>query len=338
MLWEEKFMNNKLKSLKNFERELSIAAGIVLMTIIFSLINPIFISWSNIKDIIDQATIYGLMGLGMSFAIISGGIDLSAGSILALVAVILAKMLAAGVSPIIAILVAIVFSAVLGLINGVIVTKMRIQPFIATMATMSLFRGIAYLITGGFPITSMPSAYRKLVYGSIALDMRSSVLILFAFAVITHIILKYTKTGNYIYAVGGNEDAANLSGVKCVLNRNIAYIICAIGSALAGIVLLAKLGTAEPTAGNGYELQAIAAVAIGGASMAGGRGTIIGTFLGAIMLTGLKVGLIVIGVDPFWQYIATGLVIVIAVYVEIVQSNIKNSQSGKKGLFRTGKS
>ena len=314
-----------LNKVKHYERELGLAIGIIIMVIIFTIINPIYISYGNIKDIIDQATIYGLMGLGMSFAIISGGIDLSAGSIVAVVAVVCAKLINAGVNIPIAIVLSLVLGSGLGLVNGLIVTKMYIQPFVATMATMSLFRGVAYLITGGFPVTGMPSSFRHLVYGKIFFNLRSSILIFFGFTIISHVILKYTRIGNYIYASGGNEEAANLSGVNIVKNRIIAYVLCAIGSALAGIVLLAKLGTAEPTAANTYELQAIAAVAIGGASMAGGRGTIIGTFIGALMLTGLKVGLVVVGVDPFWQYIATGAVIIVAVYIEIIQNRIKDN-------------
>ena len=324
-------MNKKKRftNIKNYERELTIAVGIVIMTIIFTIINPIFISWGNIKDIIDQATIYGLMALGMTFAIISGGIDLSVGSIVAIGAIICAMLINAGTSIAIAIIVSLIACGVLGVINGILITKMRIEAFVATLATLQLYRGVAYLATNGFPVTNMPDAFRDLIYGNIGLNLRSSILIFVVLAVITHIILKYTKTGNYVYAVGGNEDAAKLSGVSCDRTRIIGYTISGFCSGFAGLVLLAKLGTAEPTAATGYEVIAIAAVAVGGGSLSGGRGTIIGTMLGSIMLTGLKVGLVVSGVNPFWQFVATGLVIIVAVYMDVIQSNFSKSKIGR---------
>ena len=318
--------NNKaMKFIKTYEREMSVVIGIVLIGIIFTAINPLYISFNNIKDILDQASVYGLLGLGMAFAIISGGIDLSAGAVIALVGVFAGKMLVSGVNPWICILASLVMGGMIGCINGFIIAKMHLQAFVATMATQNIYRGIAYLFTGGFPISGLgdDNNFRDIIYGKIFLDMRASILIFVVVAIIAHIILKYTRFGTYVYAIGGNREAARLAGVKCEKIEILAYTVCGVCFGVASLIMNAKLGTAEATAGNGYELQAIAAVAIGGASMAGGRGTILGTFLGAILLTGLRVGLIVVGVNPYWQYVATGLVIVVAVYIEVIQSKLK---------------
>ncbi len=322
---------NRIRSfIKSYERELSVVLGIFLMGIIFTVFNPIYVSFGNIKDIVDQSSIYGVLALGMAFTIISGGIDLSAGAIVALVGVISAKMLVAGINPWLCIFASLIIGGAIGAVNGFLISKMHIQPFVATLATMNVFRGIAYLITEGFPVSNLDPAFRNIAYGKLPLGIRASILIFIIGAIATHIILKYTRFGTYVYAIGGNREAARLAGVKCEKIEILAYTLGGICFGLGAVILNAKLGTAEATAANGYELQAIAAVAIGGASMAGGRGTILGTFLGAILLTGLRVGLIVIGINPYWQYVATGLVIVVAVYIEVVQSKIKGSRNTKK--------
>jgi ribose transport system permease protein len=316
MLWEINTMNkiNKLQF-----REFGIIAALIIIIIVFTIINPIYISPGNIVDIIEYSTINGLMAIGITFTIITAGIDLSVGSTFAIVIVSVGYFLVNGINSVLSVILGIIMGFVLGIINGLFISRLKIQPFIATLGTMSMYRGIAYIITGGWPILDIPDNFRKMIDGDIVYNIPISVLILLVFAVICHVLLKYTPFGNYVYALGGNEEATRLSGVNIELNKTIAYGICGVGAALAGIVLLARLGTGEPTAGQGYELNAIAAAAIGGASLAGGRGSISGTLLGAILLSALKVGLVVVGVDAFWQYIATGAIIVIAAYFEIIQ-------------------
>jgi ribose transport system permease protein len=223
------------------------------------------------------------------------------------------------VPPAIAVPAGIALGIVIGLINGALVTRFKLQPFIATLATMSIFRGVAYIITGGWPVLDMPPSFRAMLDGDLLGAFPIAVIILLAFAAVGHVVLTRTKTGVYIFAIGGNEEATRLSGVNVARNKNIAYALCGIGAALAGMVMLARLGTGEPTAGQGYELNAIAAAAIGGTSLAGGKGSIIGTLLGALLLSALRVGLVVQGVDAFWQYIATGAIIAFAAYFEILR-------------------
>ncbi len=313
---------SKQKQKKAVFRELGIVVALVAMFIIFTLIDTSFISIYNVLDIVKQSTINGLLAIGITFAILTGGIDLSIGSIFAIVIVVTGKILVAGMNPILASLIGVGIGFGLGLINGTVVSKLKLQPFVATLGAMSIYRGVAYVITGGWPVLRIPRNFRQMIDGDIFSYVPVSIFILLGFAIICHIILKYTPFGSYIYAMGGNEEATRLSGVNVDKFKIFAYSMTGIGAALAGLVMLARLGTGEPTAGQGYELDAIAATAIGGASLAGGKGTVLGTLLGAILLSTLKVGLIVTGVDTFWQYIATGTIIVIAVYFEYIQSKL----------------
>ncbi|MBN2860367.1 MAG: ABC transporter permease [Sphaerochaetaceae bacterium] len=311
------------------QREFAIIVALFVMLIVFTIVDPIYISSGNLLDIIEQSTINGLLAIGITFAIITGGIDLSVGSTFAIVIVTVGNMLKAGVPPFVAVLIGLVLGYLLGVVNGLLVTQMRLQPFIATLGTMSVYRGIAYVITGGWPVLSMPSTYRKMLDGDLIGDIPVSVLILFAFAFVGYIYLKYLRAGMHLYAIGNNEEATRLSGVNVDRLKTMAYGVCGVGAALSGMILLARLGTGEPTAGQGYELNAIAAAAIGGTSLAGGKGSMLGTLLGAVLLSALKVGLIVAGVDTFWQFIATGLIIIIAAYFEIIQDKIQVAGYGR---------
>jgi len=246
--------------------------------------------------------------------------------VLAFIGVIVSNMAVARVNPIICILVGLILGLSIGAINGFIVVKMKLQPFVATLGTMTIFRGFAYVITKGFPIIKIPAEYRRIVDGLLFGGVRVSVFIFLAFSIICWIVLKETKFGNYVYAIGGNQEAARLSGVKVDRYRILIFAIGMLGTALAALIQLGKLGVGEASAGSGYELNAIAAVAIGGSSMAGGRGSILGTVLGALLFSALRIGLIVAGIEPFWQYVATGLVIIVATYGETIQSRFAEAR------------
>lgn len=308
---------------KLFSREASLIFAIIMMVIIFSAIEPIYLSGGNLLDIFDQTVINGLLAIGITYAIITGGIDLSIGSIFAVVIVITGDLLVRGMNPVLAITIGIALGFVLGVVNGLLITKLKLQPFIATLGTMSAYRGIAYIYTGGWPVLDIPDNFRSMLAGDVVKDVPVSVIILIAFTIVSHIVLKYTKLGTYIFAIGGNEEATKLSGVNVDRTKILTYALCGVGAALAGMILLARLGSGEPATGQGYELNAIAAAAIGGASLAGGKGNMIATLLGAILLSALKVGLVVVGVDSFWQYIATGAIIVVAAYSEVIQDKFK---------------
>ena len=299
-------------------REVTTLIALFLVVAVFSVLNTQYL-----VDILDQATINGLLALGITFVIITAGIDLSVGSVMAIVIVSVGYMLtSSGLPPVPALFAGLALGAAMGLINGLLVTHFKLQPFIATLATMSIFRGVAYIITGGWPVLDIPQDFRTMLDGDLFGTIPIAVVLLLAFAAIGHVILTRTRTGIYIFATGGNEEATRLSGVNVNRSKNIAYMLCGVGAALAGMVMLARLGTGEPTAGQGYELNAIAAAAIGGTSLAGGKGSIVGTLLGALLLSALRVGLVVQGVDTFWQYIATGAIIAFAAYFEIVRDRL----------------
>ena len=291
--------------------------------------NPAYFSVANISTIITQSVTYGLMGIGMTCVIITGGIDLSVGSVLALVACVAAQLAKAGLPIPIWIALCLVIGFGLGIINGFLISKLHLQPFVATMGTMSIYRGLAYVITGGYPVLSVPKSYRNVFNSTLAPNVSVSVLIFFVFAIVMTIVMKKTRLGSHIYAIGGNEDATRLSGVRVVFTKVMAYGIAMLGTTLAAMILVGRLGTGDPSTGQGYELDAIAAAAIGGTSMAGGRGNIFGTVLGAILFSALKCGLITMGVDTFYQFIVTGIVIVIAAYLEIIQNYFLQKKSSK---------
>ena len=292
-------MSNFVKSKK---RELVVIVAICIMACIFTILNPIYMTGKNFLSIMQQATINGILAIGMTYAIISGGIDLSIGCTFAIVIVTVGKMTVSGLNPVLEILLGILLGAAMGAINGLLITKMKLQPFIATLGTMSVYRGIAYVVTGGWPVLDIPDAFRTLLSKRISSlgGVNIYMFIFFAVAIVAGIVLAKTKFGNYIYAVGGNEEAAKLSGVNVDRAKIKAYAVTGVCAAIAGT------------------------------RMAGGKGTILGTVFGAILLAALKIGLIVLNVDTFWQYIVTGIIIIIAAYFEFIQEKFASIVAKKE--------
>ena len=315
---------------KRFSRELGIIIALIILMAVFGIIQPLYLTPMNLMDIVDQTVINGLMAVGITLVIITGGNDLSVGSTMAVVIVSVAKLLEVGVHPLAAMLGGFAIGFFLGWLNGILVAKMHLQPFIATMGMMSVYRGVAYLITGGWPVLNMPVQFRTMMDGDIFDVFPVSVVFLVLATAVAYILLRHTKFGTYLYSMGNNEEATRLSGVNVDFNKIMAYALCGVATALSGMVMLGKLGTGEPTAGTGYELNAIAAAAVGGTSLSGGKGSVVGTFFGAILLQALKVGLVVCGVDTFWQYIATGVIIIAAVYFDIIQGQLKDWSVSRK--------
>lgn len=310
------------KILSKFSREIGVLVALLILIIIFGILNPLYLTPKNLMDIVDQTVINGLLAMGMTMVIITGGIDLSIGASMAIVLVVVGKALAGGMNIYLASALGVALGGALGYFNGFLVTKMGLQPFIATLGTNSIYRGIAYLITGGWPVLNIPNNFRKLFDGNIVGNLSSSMVLFALVAVILHILLKHTKLGTYMYATGNNEEATKLSGVDVDKTKITAYVISGICVSLTAMVTLAKLGTGEPAAGQGYDSNAIAAAAVGGTSLAGGIGSVLGTVIGALLLQALKVGLVVMNVDTFWQYIATGIIIIAAVYFDIVKGKV----------------
>lgn len=307
-----------------YKREFVVLIATLAMCVVFTVLNKNFLNYSNFLTVLQQMVLNGILAVGMMFTIITGGIDLSVGCTYAITGIVVASCTVNyGMNPFLAILVGILIGAVLGAFNGFLINQLKLQPFIATLGTMSLYRGIAYVVTGGVPVTNVPTSYRDIFNGIVFGGVRNYIIVMVVVFVIAHILLSKMRSGDYLYAVGGNEEAAKLSGVNVIKTKYIAYIFCGICAAIAGMIMLASLGSAEATAGSGYETNAIAAAAIGGTRMAGGKGTALGTFIGALMLAVLKVGMVVINVDSFWQFVVTGIIIIVASYFEFIQQDIK---------------
>ena len=307
-----------------YKREFVVLIATLAMCVVFTVLNKNFLNYSNFLTVLQQMVLNGILAVGMMFTIITGGIDLSVGCTYAITGIVVASCTVNyGMNPFLAILVGILIGAVLGAFNGFLINQLKLQPFIATLGTMSLYRGIAYVVTGGVPVTNVPTSYRDIFNGIVFGGVRSYIIVMVVVFVIAHILLSKMRSGDYLYAVGGNEEAAKLSGVNVIKTKYIAYIFCGICAAIAGMIMLASLGSAEATAGQAYETNAIAAAAIGGTRMAGGKGTALGPVIGALMLAVLKVGMVVLNVDSFWQFVVTGIIIIVASYFEFIQQDIK---------------
>jgi ribose transport system permease protein len=296
-------------------RDMGTVAGLVIMVIVFASLSDVFLTQRNLVNILQQSSINGCIAIGMTLVIISGGIDLSVGPVAAFAAVLSATLLVAGFPVAIVILSALAIGLLCGLVNGALIAYAGLQPFIVTLGTLSLFRALALLFTGGNPILSLPNEFRHL-FSSELLGLPVPVIVVGVLAIAATVLLKKTPLGEYILAVGGNEEAARVSGVPIERTKVITYMISGGLAALGAVILIARLGAAEPTLGNLWELEAIAASAIGGASLMGGKGSIFGTILGAIVLGAMRNGLTLLNVQAFYQLLATGIIIILAMLVD----------------------
>lgn len=293
----------------------------ILMAIsgFFGMINNSFFSLYNIQNIFKQSSINGLIAFGMTFVILVGCIDLSVGSILALVGYLAGTMLVKFQLPIVVILpVALVLGGVLGMVNGLLVSKVKLQPFIATLTTMTIYRGLTLIISDGMPIRNINKVSKVMTFinrGEIFKLPVSMVVYLVLFGILWFTLGK-TLFGKYLYATGGNEEAARLSAVPVNRIKISAYCISGLLSALAAILYISRYNSIYPNAGQGAELDAIAAVVIGGTSMSGGKGKIVGTLIGALIIGILNNGLNLLGVSSFYQEVIKGLVILLAVVAD----------------------
>ncbi len=300
--------------------------ALVLLAVVLGIISPEFRAPSNLLNLLRQASFNGLIAIGMTCVILSDGIDLSVGSVFALSAIICAEMITMGLPAIVCILGALVVGTLLGTVSGLLVTKGRLQPFIATLVTMTAYRGLAMILTDGKPIsrlsdtlTSGSFLFKALGKGNIvplfAENVKiplPAVILILAFGIF-YFILNKTTYGRRIYATGSNAKCAQLVGVNTQNIKISVYAISGFMSALAGLMMISRVNSAQPTLGDGYELDAIAAVALGGTSMSGGRGKITGTIAGVLIIAVLSNGLNILGVTSYYQDVIKALVILVAV-------------------------
>lgn len=289
--------------------------GLVILCAVLWALTPHFLTVSNLLNIAQQTSINAIVAAGMTFVIISGGIDLSVGSIVALSGVVLGTLLQDGHAAAVAIPVAALVGIAAGLLNGLLVSVGNLPPFIATLGMMSVARGAALVFTEGRPVSGFDAGFRWLATGSIG-PVPAPVIVMIVVYVLAHLVLTRTTFGRYVYAIGGNEEAARLSGVAVRFHKTAIYCVAGLMSAIAAIVLTARLNSAQPIAGMMYELDAIAATVIGGTSLMGGEGSLGGTLVGALIMGVLRNGLNLLGVSSFVQQIVIGAVIVGAVLVD----------------------
>ena len=301
----------------NRARRFGTVIGLVVLCAILWILTPYFLTVSNLLNIAEQTSINAIVAVGMTFVILSGGIDLSVGSLVALAGVILGVALRDGQPLALALTAALAAGVVCGLGNGLLVSQGGLPPFIVTLGTMSIARGAALLVTEGRPISGFAPSFRVLATGRAGF-VPAPVIATAVVYLAAHVALTRTTFGRYVYAIGGNEEATRLSGVAVRFHKTMIYGVSGLMSAIAAVILTARLNSAQPIAGMMYELDAIAATVIGGTSLMGGDGTLAGTLVGALIMGVLRNGLNLLGVSSFLQQIVIGGVIVVAVLLDTV--------------------
>lgn len=298
--------------------------SLVLLVIFFSFSSPFFFNTENIMTIALQTSVIGIMAIGVTYVIITSGIDLSLGSVVAFSGVVVGLCASYNMPLIVCVVAGMLAGGLCGCINGFLVTRATIPPFIATLGLMMSVRGINMVMTDGRAIYfSDYPMFKMLAQGRLFDVLPYPVFYLLIIALVAAWILKKTVIGRYVYAVGSNEVAAHLSGIKVQRVKIFVYAFCGLLTGIAGVILASRLNSGQPTVGVGYELEAIAAVVIGGTSLMGGVGTIGGTIIGAFIMSVLKNGLNLMGVSQFWQMVAMGIVVIAAVYLDTLRKKMR---------------
>jgi ribose transport system permease protein len=296
-------------------RRLGTVAGLLALCVLMWILTPHFLTVSNLLNVLEQTSINAIVAVGMTYVIISGGIDLSVGSLLALAGVVLATLLHQDVPLAVAAAAALAVGALFGSFSGLAITWGRLPPFIATLGMMSIARGCALLFTDGRPVSGFDAGFRAVATARLV-GIPAPVFVTAAVYAVAHFVLAETRFGRYVYALGGNEEATRLSGVNVRLCKTAVYAVSGLTSGIAAVLLTARLNSAQPIAGIMYELDAIAAVVIGGTSLVGGEGSLGGTLVGALIMGVLRNGLNLLNVSSFMQQVVIGLVIVGAVLID----------------------
>jgi ribose transport system permease protein len=306
-------------------------AALIILYVVFAIASPNFFKFDNIVGILLATAVNGVLALGVTFVIITAGIDLSVGTVMTFSAVMTGVLVTFWHLPIpIGVLGGLLAGAAAGFTNGTIIAKMKIPPFIATLGMMMVTKGLSLVISGLKPIYFNDTpAFRMITMGSIfnsiipGFEIPNAVLILFGAAIIAGLILSKTVLGRYTCAIGSNEEATRLSGVNVDRWKIAIYTLCGTFAGLGGVMMASRLNSAQPSLGSGYELDAIAAVVIGGTSLSGGEGTILGTIIGAFIMSTLTNGLRILSVPQEWQTVVTGGIVILAVYLDIIRRRKK---------------
>ena len=315
--------DGRFAAMKDRLQQLLAFASLIAIVIFFSIASPIFFTWPNITSILFSTVVIGCLAVGTTFVIITGGIDLSIGTGMTLCAVMSGVFIVnMGLPIVVGVAAAIAFGGLIGFVNGFNVAILKLPPFIATLAMMLVAQGLALVISNSAPIYfSKDPGYIKISTGKLVpgLDLPNAVLILAVVCVLAAFVLGKTVLGRFTYSIGSNELATSLSGIDVRRWKIVIYTLAGLFIGLAGVMISARLGSAQPATGVGYELQAIAAVVLGGTSLAGGKGTILGTVIGALIISVLNNGLQIMSIAQEWQKVILGLVILVAVYADMAR-------------------
>ncbi|WP_251554600.1 ABC transporter permease [Neobacillus muris] len=309
-------LKNNMKAKSNLLKTYGLVIALLLVCAIFSVLSPVFLQPTNLMNILNQVAINAILAIGVTFVILIGGIDLGLGSYVAITGCMAALFAHPNTYPVmVPILLAVLGGVLIGAINGFFVTKAKLAPFIVTLGMMTIARGGALVISEGRPISNLSYSF-NLIGGGALFGIPIPVILLAAVFVISFFILRKTKFGRYLYAIGGNEEASRASGIhvnKIILS---SYIICGALAGLAGLIQASRITTGQPNVGVGYELDAIAAVVIGGTSLMGGVGTVTGTVLGALIIGVINNGLDLLNVSSYYQQIIKGMIIIGALLID----------------------
>jgi ribose transport system permease protein len=289
--------------------------SLIVLFVGLSIASPHFLTQTNLSSVVRQTAVINVMALGMTLVIIAGGIDLSVGAILAMGGLLGTMAMEQGYPIPVGVFIGTVTGLAWGLINGLLTTKLAIAPFIVTLGTLGIVRGLTLIISNGLPVHRIPQSFSYLGEGNL-LGVPFVLWILVVCAAVTHVILEHTRHGRYAFAIGSNPDAALYAGIPVTFHTTAVYAFCGMLTGLAGMIEASRLMTGQPTAGQGYELQVIAAVVIGGGSLRGGEGSVIGTLIGAFIMGLLSNGSDLLGISPYLQQAIIGAVIILAVTVD----------------------
>jgi ribose transport system permease protein len=287
----------------------------ILVCAVLAVLSPVFLTVNNLLNVVRQSSIIGIMAVGVTFVILSGGIDLSVGSVMAVSGMIAAGSLQNGAGVGTAIIIALAVGIACGLANGLMVTLAGITPFVVTLGMMSIARGLTLIYSQGYPISGFSDTFR-FVGGGYILGIPFPVIIFLVTVIVAWAVLTQTRLGRYTYAIGGNEETVKLSGINSNFYKTMVYVISGATAGIAALILTSRLNSAGPTAGLTYELTVIASVVIGGTSLSGGRGTVWGSLIGALLIAVINNGMNLLGISPYFQELARGVIIILAVYID----------------------
>lgn len=299
-------------SFKKIVEKYAIYLVLLLLVIFFSFTSSVFLTMTNLINVLRQVAVVGILAVGMTFVILTGGIDLSIGGVVACTGVICAKMMVSGIHPMISILCSCLFAMLIGLTNAFFSHEFKLNPMIVTLATLQILKGLSYILTGGIPVYGFTESFKIIGQGYIGF-IPIPVIIMSCLFGLGYFLLRHTKFGQSVYGIGGNEEAVRLMGIDIRKRKYTVYMLCSLLAAIAGIVLLSRVNNAQPNAGIGYEMDVITGVVLGGVSMSGGEGKITGVLAGILVMAILGNGMLMMNISEYFQWVVKGLVMLGAI-------------------------